>query len=78
MVILNKMDKSKCLDIVSGKFVCYCHYQGYLLAVIDCVVFCVSVTVLSVFNDLQVDVDMYALIFGESVLNDAVAIVLAG
>ncbi|CAL8073970.1 unnamed protein product [Orchesella dallaii] len=35
------------------------------------------VTVLAVFNDLHVDVNMYALVFGESVLNDAVAIVLA-
>jgi len=38
----------------------------------------VSVTVLAIFNDLNVDVDLYALVFGESVLNDAVAIVLAG
>lgn len=38
----------------------------------------VVVTVLAIFNDLNVDVDLYALVFGESVLNDAVAIVLAG
>jgi sodium/hydrogen exchanger-like protein 6/7 len=37
----------------------------------------VSVTVLAIFNDLHVDVDLYALVFGESVLNDAVAIVLS-
>ena len=36
------------------------------------------VTVLAIFNDLHVDVNMYALVFGESVLNDAVAIVLSG
>ena len=35
-------------------------------------------TVLAIFTELHVDVDMYALIFGESVLNDAVAIVLTG
>uniref|UniRef100_A0A1I8F5Z8 Na_H_Exchanger domain-containing protein n=1 Tax=Macrostomum lignano TaxID=282301 RepID=A0A1I8F5Z8_9PLAT len=35
------------------------------------------VTVLAIFNDLNVDVDLYALVFGESVLNDAVAIVLS-
>ena len=34
------------------------------------------VTVLAIFNDLNVDVDLYALVFGESVLNDAVAIIL--
>ncbi|KAK5918209.1 hypothetical protein CgunFtcFv8_002991 [Champsocephalus gunnari] len=35
------------------------------------------VTVLAIFNELKVDVDLYALLFGESVLNDAVAIVLS-
>lgn len=38
----------------------------------------VSVTVLAIFSDLKVDVDLFAFIFGESVLNDAVAIVLSG
>ena len=33
------------------------------------------VTVLALFNDLHVDVNLYALVFGESVLNDAVAMV---
>ncbi|UYV64127.1 Nhe3 [Cordylochernes scorpioides] len=36
------------------------------------------VTILAIFNDLHVDVNLYALVFGESILNDAVAIVLAG
>lgn len=36
-----------------------------------------AVTVLAIFNELQVDVDLYALLFGESVLNDAVAVVLS-
>ncbi|KAK0180516.1 hypothetical protein PV327_006145 [Microctonus hyperodae] len=35
-------------------------------------------TIISIFNDLHVDVNLYALVFGESVLNDAVAIVLSG
>merc|ERR1719489_261537 len=34
------------------------------------------VTILAIFNDLNVDVNLYALVFGESVLNDAVAIVI--
>ena len=37
-----------------------------------------SVTVLAIFSDFSVDVTLYALLFGESVLNDAVAIVLSG
>jgi len=35
------------------------------------------VTVIAIFNDLHVDQNLYALVFGESVINDAVAIVLA-
>ncbi|XP_039213359.1 sodium/hydrogen exchanger 9 [Crotalus tigris] len=34
------------------------------------------VTVLAIFHELHVDTDLYTLLFGESVLNDAVAIVL--
>lgn len=45
-------------------------YFGGLISATD------PVTVLAIFNDLHVDVNMYALVFGESVLNDAVAIVL--
>lgn len=41
------------------------------------ILICISVTVLAIFNELKVDVDLYALLFGESVLNDAVAIVLS-
>lgn len=35
-----------------------------------------AVTVLAIFHELHVDTDLYTLLFGESVLNDAVAIVL--
>ena len=34
------------------------------------------VTVLAIFTDLRVDPDLFAIVFGESVLNDAVAVVL--
>ena len=35
-----------------------------------------TVTVLAIFHDLHVDHDVFSLVFGESVMNDAVAIVL--
>jgi sodium/hydrogen exchanger-like protein 6/7 len=35
------------------------------------------VTVLAIFNNQKVNVNLYALVFGESVLNDAVSIILA-
>lgn len=44
---------------------------------LHCLFLFASVTVLAIFNELKVDVDLYALLFGESVLNDAVAIVLS-
>jgi len=34
------------------------------------------VTCLAIFSDLHVDVNLYAIVFGESVLNDAVSIVI--
>lgn len=34
-------------------------------------------TILAIFSALHVDVNLYALVFGESVLNDAVAIVMS-
>ncbi len=55
--------------LVSFSFVDSLHF-GALISATD------PVTVLAIFNDLNVDVNLYALVFGESVLNDAVAIVL--
>ncbi|KAM6963210.1 sodium/hydrogen exchanger 7 [Aplochiton taeniatus] len=48
-----------------------CLFFGAIISATD------PVTVLAIFNELHVDVDMYALLFGESVMNDAVAIVLS-
>ncbi|XP_076875620.1 sodium/hydrogen exchanger 6b isoform X2 [Brachyhypopomus gauderio] len=48
-----------------------CLFFGAIISATD------PVTVLAIFNELKVDVDLYALMFGESVLNDAVAIVLS-
>ena len=42
----------------------------YLFLILD------KVTVLAIFHDLHVDFDIFSLVFGESVMNDAVAIVL--
>ncbi|XP_060690507.1 sodium/hydrogen exchanger 9-like [Hemiscyllium ocellatum] len=47
-----------------------CLLFGALISATD------PVTVLAIFHELDVDVQLYTLLFGESVLNDAVAIVL--
>lgn len=47
-------------------------YFGALMSPTD------PLTILAIFSDLHVDVNLYALVFGESVLNDAVALVLSG
>ncbi|KAK5907614.1 hypothetical protein CesoFtcFv8_005442 [Champsocephalus esox] len=48
-----------------------CLFFGAIMSATD------PVTVLAIFNDLHADGDLYALLFGESVMNDAVAIVLS-
>uniref|UniRef100_A0A8D2CTV3 Sodium/hydrogen exchanger n=1 Tax=Sciurus vulgaris TaxID=55149 RepID=A0A8D2CTV3_SCIVU len=47
-----------------------CLFFGSMMSATD------PVTVLAIFHELHVDPDLYTLLFGESVLNDAVAIVL--
>ncbi|KAM9319408.1 sodium/hydrogen exchanger 7 [Gastrophryne carolinensis] len=57
---------------LNGKFYYTdCLFFGAIISATD------PVTVLAIFNDLHADVDLYAFLFGESVLNDAVAIVLS-
>ncbi|KAG6506824.1 hypothetical protein ZIOFF_032154 [Zingiber officinale] len=54
----------------------------YKLPLVECLMFGAlisatdPVTVLSIFQELGIDVNLYALVFGESVLNDAIAISL--
>jgi solute carrier family 9 (sodium/hydrogen exchanger), member 8 len=54
----------------------------YRLPFVECMMFGAlilatgPVTVLSIFQELGTDVNLYALVFGESVLNDAMAISL--
>ncbi|XP_018648808.1 putative slc9a7 protein [Schistosoma mansoni] len=68
--------------------ICYGFTRGItslsqILHLSDCLLFGAiisatdPVTVLAIFSDLKVDVNLYALVFGESVLNDALAIALA-
>ncbi|KAM8974910.1 sodium/hydrogen exchanger 7 [Pelodytes ibericus] len=60
------------VGLLNGKFYYTdCLLFGAIISATD------PVTVLAIFNDLRADVDLYALLFGESVLNDAVAIVLS-
>jgi len=47
-----------------------CLIFGSLISAVD------PVTVLAIFKELKVDLDLYSNVFGESVLNDAVAIVM--
>ncbi|XP_065081095.1 sodium/hydrogen exchanger 7 isoform X5 [Ochlerotatus camptorhynchus] len=47
-------------------------YFGALISPTD------PLTILAIFSDIHVDVNLYALVFGESVLNDAVSLVLSG
>ncbi|XP_034036505.1 sodium/hydrogen exchanger 7 [Thalassophryne amazonica] len=60
------------LGQLSGKFYYTdCLFFGAIISATD------PVTVLAIFNELHADGDLYALLFGESVMNDAVAIVLS-
>lgn len=63
-------------EMPSGKRGAACGGDTALKALPVCVCVC-AVTVLAIFNELHADGDLYALLFGESVMNDAVAIVLS-
>ena len=62
--------RSGLLNLSRHAMLCMFSRFGAMISATD------PVTVLAIFNDLHVDVNLYALVFGESVLNDAVAIVL--
>ncbi|XP_066965843.1 sodium/hydrogen exchanger 6 isoform X4 [Macrobrachium rosenbergii] len=70
--------------VVGGLVYGFLWLIGSSYSFIDCLLFGAlisatdPVTVLAIFSDLHVDVNLYALVFGEAVLNDAVAIVLSG
>eukprot|EP00041_Stephanoeca_diplocostata_P029057 m.847771 g.847771 ORF g.847771 m.847771 type:complete len:614 (-) comp23486_c0_seq5:2231-4072(-) len=57
--------------------------KGFFMPLVECMLFGAiisatdPVTVLAIYHDLHVDHNLYALVFGESVLNDAVSLVLA-
>ncbi|KAA1104122.1 monovalent cation:H+ antiporter, CPA1 (nhx1) [Puccinia graminis f. sp. tritici] len=57
-------------------------FEGLSLGIIECLLFGSTlsatdpVTVLAIFNTLKVDPKLYSIIFGESLLNDAIAIVM--
>jgi sodium/hydrogen exchanger-like protein 6/7 len=56
--------------------------EGLSLTIVECLIFGSTlsatdpVTILAIFNQLKVDPKLYSIIFGESLLNDAVAIVM--
>ncbi|EDV22044.1 uncharacterized protein TRIADDRAFT_11431, partial [Trichoplax adhaerens] len=58
------------IQVINGFDFIDCLLFGAMISATD------PVTVLAVFHDLHVDSKLYVLVFGESVLNDAVAIVL--
>ncbi|MGH0136335.1 UNVERIFIED_CONTAM: hypothetical protein FKN15_036033 [Acipenser sinensis] len=65
--IMSNLGQTEGMDL----FFTDCLYFGALMSATD------PVTVLAIFTELHVDADLYTLLFGESVLNDAVAIVLS-
>jgi len=60
----------------------FAHIFNYQLSAVECMLFGAlisatdPVTVLAIFKEIHVDGNLYACVFGESVLNDAVALVL--
>uniref|UniRef100_A0A2K5MEW0 Cation/H+ exchanger transmembrane domain-containing protein n=1 Tax=Cercocebus atys TaxID=9531 RepID=A0A2K5MEW0_CERAT len=62
----------KIMGQLSDKFYyAHCLFLGAIISATD------PVTVLAIFNELHADMDLYVLLFGESILNDVVALVLS-
>lgn len=58
------------------------HLESISLTLLECLIFGSTlsatdpVTILAIFNTYKVDPQLYSVIFGESILNDAVSIVM--
>lgn len=58
------------------------HVESLSLTLVECLIFGSTlsatdpVTILAIFNTYKVDPQLYSVIFGESILNDAVSIVM--
>lgn len=71
-----------CIDLTNGMYGnrrIKCDGRRYSMTQFYLLFFCGQdpLTILAIFSALHVDVNLYALVFGESVLNDAVAIVMS-
>ena len=76
MDFVSKQISNSVISLVTLVDILFSSYMYWYWYIISCC--SLSVTVLAIFSDLKADVDLFAFIFGESVLNDAVAIVLSG
>lgn len=73
-------------DCLPGRVIVYLwsllHLESLSLTLLECLIFGSTlsatdpVTILAIFNTYKVDPQLYSVIFGESILNDAVSIVM--
>ena len=77
--LISATDPGVCVDKIAVKYIF--HYRALwciqMCPLFHCLfAFSKTVTVLAIFHDPHVDHDIFSLVFGESVMNDAVALVL--